>query len=190
MPDVQKVSRKTVSLRQRIPALMSNAHFLELFEIDLHDIDIRDAELRFNLVGLEAPPELIQACAEYSAAVRRYEDLVRSGECPSGFLMEGAAMHAGQEFLALYGFPKPRTPEELFFRYQISRGKGGTYKKQPIPVALRWEVFARDNFTCRECGSRKFLTADHVIPESKQGPTTLENLQTLCQSCNSRKGNR
>ena len=62
------------------------------------------------------------------------------------------------------------------------------YKKQPIPVALRWQVFERDNFTCQKCGSRQFLSADHIIPESKGGPTILENLQTLCRSCNSRKG--
>jgi hypothetical protein len=32
------------------------------------------------------------------------------------------------------------------------------------------------------------LSADHVIPESKGGPTTLENLQTLCMRCNLKKG--
>lgn len=44
--------------------------------------------------------------------------------------------------------------------------------------------------TCKLCGSRKYLRADHVIPERKGGPTTLENLQTLCRSCNSRTGVR
>ena len=58
-----------------------------------------------------------------------------------------------------------------------------------IPATLRWEVWERDNFTCRGCGSRHFLTIDHVIPRCKGGPDTKENLQTLCGSCNSRKGN-
>ena len=64
------------------------------------------------------------------------------------------------------------------------------FVKQPIPEALRWEVFERDGFKCKSCPSRSFLRADHVIPESKGGPTTIENLQTLCRSCNSRKGVR
>ncbi len=62
--------------------------------------------------------------------------------------------------------------------------------KQNIPDHIRWAVFERDNFTCKVCGSRRYLAVDHIVPESKGGPTTLENLQTLCKSCNSRKGAR
>lgn len=61
-------------------------------------------------------------------------------------------------------------------------------RKVPIPEEMRWEVFERDGFACKQCGSKRWLRADHVIPESAGGPTTLENLQTLCRSCNSRKG--
>jgi hypothetical protein len=60
--------------------------------------------------------------------------------------------------------------------------------KTPIPAELRWQVWERDNFTCRECGTRRNLSVDHIIPEVADGPMTLENLQTLCRSCNSRKG--
>ena len=43
---------------------------------------------------------------------------------------------------------------------------------------------------CRACSTHLNLTADHVIAESAGGPTTLENLQTLCRPCNSRKGTK
>jgi len=56
-----------------------------------------------------------------------------------------------------------------------------------IPMALRWEVWERDNFTCKICGSRRDLTIDHIIPAALGGQTTKENLQTLCRRCNSRK---
>lgn len=60
--------------------------------------------------------------------------------------------------------------------------------KAIIPPDIRWEVWERDNFTCRHCGVRRHLSVDHIIAESKGGPMTLDNLQTLCRSCNSRKG--
>lgn len=62
--------------------------------------------------------------------------------------------------------------------------------KAVIPHCLRWQVWERDNFTCGHCGSRKNLSIDHVQPESKGGTLELDNLQTLCKPCNSRKGAR
>ena len=43
---------------------------------------------------------------------------------------------------------------------------------------------------CRNCGSILALTIDHIIPMSKGGRDDLSNLQCLCKSCNSSKGNR
>jgi len=63
-------------------------------------------------------------------------------------------------------------------------------KKDSIGQGLRMRVFERDEFKCRHCGAQKDLSADHVIPESKGGKTELENLQTLCKSCNCKKGGR
>lgn len=59
-----------------------------------------------------------------------------------------------------------------------------------ISNELRWKVWEKDNFTCQICGSRTNLSVDHIYPESAGGKTTLDNLQTLCRTCNSRKGAR
>lgn len=64
------------------------------------------------------------------------------------------------------------------------------YKKQTIPREIRWQVWERDNFTCQKCGSRRYLTVDHIFPESKGGTLDIDNLQTLCRLCNSKKGNK
>jgi len=64
------------------------------------------------------------------------------------------------------------------------------YLKGRIPESLREQVFARDDYRCVECESVKRLCVDHIIPESKGGATTLENLQTLCRPCNTEKGAR
>jgi 5-methylcytosine-specific restriction endonuclease McrA len=62
--------------------------------------------------------------------------------------------------------------------------------KRPISAKLRWEVWERDNFTCLKCGARKNLAVDHIHPESRGGIDSVENFQTLCKSCNSKKGDR
>ncbi len=59
-----------------------------------------------------------------------------------------------------------------------------------IPTVNRREVLRRDKHTCQYCGSLKQLTLDHVIPTSKGGTHTWDNVVTACETCNNRKGDR
>jgi hypothetical protein len=61
------------------------------------------------------------------------------------------------------------------------------YTRVPL---TRDNVYRRDGFTCVYCGirGRDKLTLDHVIPKSKGGTDTWENLVSACYSCNSEKG--
>ncbi len=52
----------------------------------------------------------------------------------------------------------------------------------------RRAVFARDDWTCQYCGARSNLTVDHVVPRSKGGPSTWDNIVASCAPCNRRKG--
>jgi 5-methylcytosine-specific restriction endonuclease McrA len=54
----------------------------------------------------------------------------------------------------------------------------------------RRAVFARDRHRCQYCGSDRHLTVDHVVPRSKGGADTWENLVTSCAPCNRKKGDR
>jgi 5-methylcytosine-specific restriction endonuclease McrA len=54
----------------------------------------------------------------------------------------------------------------------------------------RRAVFARDGWTCQYCGSRSNLTVDHVIPRSKGGSSSWDNIVASCAPCNRRKGDR
>jgi 5-methylcytosine-specific restriction endonuclease McrA len=54
----------------------------------------------------------------------------------------------------------------------------------------RRAVLARDGYRCQYCGSTRHLTLDHVIPRSRGGPTSWDNVVTSCAPCNVRKGSR
>lgn len=61
------------------------------------------------------------------------------------------------------------------------------------PAFTRFNVFLRDSFACQYCGEAQQthdLTFDHVIPRSRGGRTTWENVVAACGPCNLRKGNR
>jgi 5-methylcytosine-specific restriction endonuclease McrA len=61
------------------------------------------------------------------------------------------------------------------------------------PAFTRFNVFLRDRFQCVYCGqsfATEKLTFDHVMPRSRGGRTTWDNVVTACQCCNLRKGNR
>lgn len=61
-----------------------------------------------------------------------------------------------------------------------------------LPCSRRG-VLARDRDVCQYCGAqpgRAHLTVDHVLPRSRGGQTTWENVVTACRECNHRKGGR
>ncbi|GAB2211060.1 hypothetical protein Droror1_Dr00016351 [Drosera rotundifolia] len=63
-------------------------------------------------------------------------------------------------------------------------------KRQVENTLSRRGVFRRDGYICQYCFSDKDLTVDHVVPASRGGRRTWENLVTACSSCNSRKGHK
>lgn len=55
----------------------------------------------------------------------------------------------------------------------------------------RRNLFRRDDHRCQYCGRRASdLTLDHVLPRSRGGPTSWENVVACCRSCNARKRDR
>lgn len=68
--------------------------------------------------------------------------------------------------------------------------------RKAISSDLRFRVLKRDYFKCVKCGKSPAkshdveLEVDHIKPHSRGGSDDLENLQTLCNRCNSGKSNR
>lgn len=113
------------------------------------------------------------SCVEFMPAGERAEfdawDAARPGDVGSG----------EWPGFAEYGIFPPRLDEAESSSHS---------QKEQIPSKLRWSVWLRDDLTCQRCGTRENLSVDHIRPESKGGTLELENLQTLCRSCNSKKG--
>lgn len=64
-----------------------------------------------------------------------------------------------------------------------------------IPKPLRTEVSRRDDARCRYCGLRQLgqsasFHVDHVVPRSRGGTTSIDNLALQCPSCSLRKSNK
>ena len=65
--------------------------------------------------------------------------------------------------------------------------------KFKILAVHRKEIIIRDKNQCQYCG-KKFhsdkLTLDHVLPKSKGGQNTWDNLVAACKKCNQKKGDK
>ena len=64
------------------------------------------------------------------------------------------------------------------------------YKKLMENRPTRNLIMKRDGYKCLYCGATENLTLDHIMPQSRGGENSWENLVTCCGSCNVKKGNR
>lgn len=59
-----------------------------------------------------------------------------------------------------------------------------------IEQGITWEVFRRDNYTCRYCGANDVpMTVDHIVTWESLGDSVAGNLMCACRKCNKTRGN-
>jgi 5-methylcytosine-specific restriction endonuclease McrA len=95
--------------------------------------------------------------------------------------MDGDRVLRSQRFV----FPAPSVIRLI--EYIDVRGRQGRSSTK------RSRILIRDRHRCQYCGSKgnQFdLTIDHIVPRSRGGRTTPENLCAACFACNQRKGDR
>ena len=87
--------------------------------------------------------------------------------------------------------------EYIMVRLIISKAKPTKIQvkaeRSKMTNGLRYDVLLKSGFKCAACGvgaSERRLHVDHIIPVSKGGKTTIDNLQALCVECNSGKTNK
>jgi len=85
--------------------------------------------------------------------------------------------------------------ERQKFRRGATRGQRPctTGTSTSPPDRFTANIYARDGFTCQYCAVRfatEDLTFDHVLPRSRGGGTSWENIVTCCLACNAAKADR
>jgi hypothetical protein len=80
----------------------------------------------------------------------------------------------------------------FFHQGGATETKEGRAEGRHIPRNVMLKVVRRDNHVCQLCYTYvqdEQVEFDHIIPYSKGGPTTVENLRLLCRACNRKKSN-
>lgn len=98
----------------------------------------------------------------------------------------------GKRYAQVVNFTKHQMPHHKEVPSDIPAPPGCaqvTRHSYDVPAKVREEVFARDGNACLKCGALESLSLDHIQPLGSGGDNSTNNLQTLCTSCNSSKGN-
>ena len=126
---------------------------------------------------LQIDPSLVFQVAEYLESQQRE----RLDELFDELVLQAQALHG----------PGSYALEYLIERLQSLKAQyrqPNPTKRRPLPYGTRKAVLERDGYRCRKCNDWHDLHVDHILPAVRGGGDELENLQTLCRTCNCRKG--
>jgi len=131
-----------------------------------------NSELQTPVLVLNASYEPINICGARRALVLVLKGVARTEE------EQGAVLHA-----ARVRMPMPSVIRLLEYRRIPHQTR----------ALSRKNILLRDRNCCQYCGTilaSGELTLDHVIPRSRGGNSSWENLVACCHPCNRKKGNR
>src|SRR4030081_1469104 len=141
-------------------------------ELDVRVGVFRQPAMQTPVLVLNASYEPINICGARRALVLVLKGVARTEE------EQGAVLHAARMRIAM-----PSVIRLLEYRRIPHQTR----------ALSRKNILLRDRNTCQYCGvvlASGELTLDHVIPRSRGGLSTWENLVACCHSCNRTKGNQ
>ena len=110
------------------------------------------------------------------------------------YVRDAVSWTLGAPCLTIHGGTSRYTGEQSLLHLHpivASRGHARLHAIDPAPALTNAALFARDRLLCLYCGEhfhRSELTRDHVVPLSKGGRDSWENVVTACLACNISKG--
>lgn len=112
------------------------------------------------------------------------------------YVRNAVAWTLGDPCLTIHGGTCRATGTQSFIELHpivASKGHARPTMLDPAPALTNTALFARDRHLCLYCGGhfhKSELTRDHVVPLSKGGRDSWENVVAACLACNVRKGGR
>jgi Restriction endonuclease len=195
---VRKLRQITTIRQGRLPRIDATALHLECDEIchlymaaTYHKATSRTVTpLNGDIVATNKKLRFLSANAGVEMDWRR---IVAVSAQPNGFRLQ-LEIQKGNGF---YAVPDPtfaaaviETLVRMHKRNLIAPSDASGTPTRHIPQDVKMAVWQRDQGRCAECGSTSYLEFDHIIPFSKGGANTTNNIQLLCRDCNLKKGNR
>ncbi len=168
----------------------SQANQVRFFPIKLPSGPITEEELIPALEHLEW--EEIDENQNYCAGVwRRFSDSTANALCCTWRSLGSVERALLADRIGGLGFDVyPKEAYDAFLKLRPKRNSRVTPTARYISSEIRLLVWERDEGRCVHCGSGQDLQFDHVIPVSKGGGSSAENLELLCGPCNRLKSNR
>lgn len=96
------------------------------------------------------------------------------------------------KFIEVENFIKHQDPhyKEKASEIPPPPGKENFMKATGVTRTQRQRILDRDGHKCQSCGATESLCMDHILPISRGGDSSDDNLQVLCSACNTKKGNK
>jgi 5-methylcytosine-specific restriction endonuclease McrA len=158
-------------LRPR-PKLSSLLNAVEAREGHLRPRSVRPAAMQAPVLVLNATFEPIHVTAVRRALILLFKGVAQTEE------IQPSHVHSPRQAI-----PVPSVIRLLTYRHIPQQSR----------ALSRKNILLRDRNTCQFCG-RVFptsdLTLDHVVPRSRGGASSWENLVACCYKCNNNKGDR
>ena len=108
---------------------------------------------------------------------------------PSGVVLQ-LTRTQGSGYYALQGAIFLYEKMQIILNVHHRRVLYGQAASRSIPQAVKNAVWQRDRRRCVECGDNQYLEFDHIIPFSKGGASSENNVQLLCRRCNMSKSDK
>jgi len=143
----------------------------------------------------EIDQELTKGNKELYEAAKDYLEGKRGAEPIQVYEKISSGKWIDRGLFKLVGVRKVFEGKRYVFRFLLSAGdekieiieKNEIKPSRHIPSDVQIVVWKRDQGKCSSCGSKEKLHFDHIIPFSKGGSNSEDNIQILCAKCNLKK---
>jgi len=108
------------------------------------------------------------------------------------YILDNADIRHQESYIQVFNFVKHQDPhyKEKASEIPPPPGMEDQVAATNVTRTQRARILKRDGYTCQNCKAEEHLCIDHVIPVSRGGDSSDENLRVLCQSCNAKKSNK